>query len=195
MTGIEAFPLTWPSGRRRINFPSKSRFAEITFGRARDALFHELEMLGAQNKILSTNIPLRLDGIPYSGRTPPADKGVAVYFQFKKKPMVFACDEWDKIEHNVWAIAKTIEALRGIQRWGSGDMLERAFTGFASLPNPETKKHWREVLGFMNGAVANKNLVKEKRDSLALSHHPDRGGNSARMSEINAAFEQAMEEL
>ena len=44
------------------------------------------------------------------------------------------------------AIAKTIEALRGINRWGTGDMMEAAFKGFSALPAPDTNKPWREVL-------------------------------------------------
>lgn len=160
---------------------------------------HELKLLRAAKIILSTNIPLRGDGLPYATFSTPKDKGVAIYFVFKQKQMVFACDEWDRIEHNVWAIAKTIEALRGIERWGSGDMLERAFTGFAQLPAPSMKKHWREVLGFMGSTTKlediNLTILKARRDELAMKAHPDHGGDSKRMAEINVAFDEAVREL
>lgn len=195
MSPEDAYPLCWPAGRRRITWPNRSRFGDVSFAKARDTLVHEIELLGGSKVILSTNIPLKLDGMPYANRNQPQDKGVSVYFTFNKKPMVFACDEWDKIEHNVWAIAKTIEALRGIKRWGSGDMLERAFTGFTALPAPATKKHWREVLGFMGGVKVEQTTLKDKRDSLAFVHHPDRGGTSEAMAEINRAFEEAVEDL
>jgi hypothetical protein len=196
VTSKDAFPLLWPPGRPRTKYPKGARFAEIGFGRARDTLMAELNRLRATSPILSTNIPLKLDGMPYANRSQPQDKGVAVYFQYKKRPMVFACDEWDKIEHNVWAIAKTIEALRGIERWGSGDMLERAFTGFMSLPQPEQKKHWREILGFM-GKPEGLRLVDVimRRDELAMKHHPDRGGDGKIMAEINRAVDEALLEL
>lgn len=180
-----------------MTWPDRSRFGDVSFARARDALMHEIELLGGIKVILSTNIPLKLDGMPYANRNQPPDKGVAVYFTFGKRPMVFACDEWDKIEHNVWAIAKTIEALRGIRRWGSGDMLERAFTGFTALPAPAQKKHWREVLE-MSGSAGNpgKFTLKNRRDELAKLHHPDRpGGSTFRMMEINRAYDEALEEL
>lgn len=193
----EAYPLCWPEGRPRKVYPRSSRFTDISFARARDTLFWEIERLPGSSIILSTNIPLRLDGIPYANCAQPKDKGIAVYFQYRKKPMVFACDEWDKIEHNIWATTKTIEALRGIERWGSGDMLERAFTGFTKLPSPATKKHWREIFGFMGiQDKISQEMVKARRDGLALIHHPDRiGGSTFRMAEINRAFDEAMEEL
>jgi hypothetical protein len=53
------------------------------------------------------------------------------------------------INRNIYAIAKTIEALRGIERWGSGSMVEQAFTGFVTLPAP--KSPW-EVIGVPRGA-------------------------------------------
>jgi hypothetical protein len=31
--------------------------------------------------------------------------------------MCFACDRWDSVGDNVYAITKTIKALRGIERW------------------------------------------------------------------------------
>lgn len=193
----EAFPLCWPAGKPRKKSPRRSQFHDVSFARARDTMVGEVEKLGGKKLIVSTNIPLKLDGMPYGNRNPPADKGVAVYFFLNDRPMVFAFDEFDRIEHNVWAIAKTIEALRGIKRWGSGEMMERAFTGFTALPSPETKKHWREVLGFMNqpSAGAIKILLKSRRDELAKSHHPDLGGSTERMAEINLAFKEAEKEL
>ena len=78
-------------------------------------------------------IRLRLDGLPYSNQTPPADKGVAVYFTHKKQAMCFACDRWDRVQDNIYAIAMTIQALRGIERWGSGSMVEQAFLSVSTL--------------------------------------------------------------
>lgn len=48
--------------------------------------------------------------------------------------MCFACEKWQDVYGNIYAIGKTIEALRGIERWGTGDMVEQAFTGFVALP-------------------------------------------------------------
>ena len=89
--------------------------------------------MGGSGVILSTNIPLRNDGLPYANSREPNDPGVAVYFQHKKREMCFACDAFKTVRENAYSIGKTIEALRGIERWGASDMMERAFRGFAAL--------------------------------------------------------------
>ena len=40
-----------------------------------------------------------------------------------------ACDKWDSIRDNLHAVAKTIEALRGIDRWGTGEMVDAGTLG------------------------------------------------------------------
>src|SRR3546814_19053229 len=68
--------------------------------------------------------------------------------------MTFACDRWDTVRDNVRAIGKTIEAIRGIERWGASDMMERAFSAFEALPAPGggvTLSCW-SVLGIEPGS-------------------------------------------
>src|ERR1035441_10176563 len=125
----EAFPLQWPTGRPRTQYPARSRF-DTSQERAQRTIVEEVRRMGGSQLVISTNIELRRDGMPYANRREPSDKGVAVYFDYKKRPMCFACDRWDRIGDILYAIAKTIEALRGIERWGSGSMVEQAFTGF-----------------------------------------------------------------
>ena len=202
---IEAYPLQWPAGRPRTDNPQGSRFGRkswsagtyghnsLTTGRARDAIVSELGSLGAKDVIISTNMPIRNDGMFYASAKEPNDSGVAVYFKLRGRPMVFACDQWLTVKENAWAIAKTIEALRGIERWGSGDMLERAFTGFAALPAGVTIKTWREVFGV--GADAEFVAVRRRYLDLVAEFHPDVGGDTSTMAEINQAYEQAEAEL
>ena len=130
---IEAYPLYWPEGRKRLTQWERSAAKfEATFARARDNIVREVQLLvGKYSKldvIISTNIPLRRDGLPLANYRTVDDTGVAVYFTYKKRQMCFACDRWLKIEDNMQAICKTIEALRGVARWGTGDMMEAAFT-------------------------------------------------------------------
>jgi hypothetical protein len=98
--------------------------------------------------------PLRRDGLPLANHRTPSDLGVAVYFTYRGRQMCLACDQWDKIQDNIHAIRKTIEAFRGIPRWGTGDMMERAFTGFEELPAPgqQAKRPWWQVLGVNQNA-------------------------------------------
>lgn len=198
---IDAYPLQWPIGWKRISNYSRrtSKFGDKSFAVARDYLMAELGRFGATGIILSTNIPLRKDGLPYSGFRQPDDTGVAVYFKKRHrgyvgeaKPMVFACDQWRKIEENIYAIYKTIEALRGIERWGSSDLMERSFTGFAALPPPPKaapKRPWWDVLEVRRDSP--REVIRANYLRLSRDHHPDVGGDPERMSEINNAYDEA----
>src|SRR4029453_279697 len=94
------------------------------------------------------------------------------------------------IQDNIHAIRKTIEALRGIARWGTGDMMERAFTDFEALPAPgqHAKRPWWQVLGVNQHATAAEIKTPCRRQAMAC--HPDHGGNEALMAEVNAAYSE-----
>lgn len=182
----EAYPLTWPAGRPRAKYSESARF-KTALGAAIDNVRREVELLGGQQLVISSNLPLKRDGFPMARGGYIADKGVAVYFNLKKKPMCFACDRWDKAEDNMQAIALTIGALRGLERWGSGQMVEQAFTGFVALPAPE--QPW-QTLG-LSTSRPTREQIDEAHRRLAAQHHPDRpGGDTNEMARINAARDE-----
>jgi hypothetical protein len=182
-----AYPLAWPMGWARTANPQRSRF-NVTPDQARQELECEIERMGARYPLVSTNIPLRRDGKPYAGAKPDGnDAGVAVYFERNGKQMVFACDRWDRVQDNMRAIQKTIDAMRGIERWGASDMMERAFSAFQALPPP--KSPW-ETLGVVPGAGMD--AVEAAYRAKAKQVHPDRGGSNAAMAELTAARDAAL---
>lgn len=185
--GVQAYPLQWPAGRPRTPAYRRTRARfDTTFAVARDELYRELRRLGAKAVVLSTNVELRQDGIPYANRRQPDDVGVAAYFTYKGRQTCFACDRWDKIEDNIRGVCKTIEAIRGIARWGSGDMIDAAFSGFAALPaSSMTQRRWHEVLGVPPNADAPTVSAAYRR--LSLERHPDRAGSNEAQAELNAA--------
>ncbi|SDR18401.1 hypothetical protein SAMN05443245_5179 [Paraburkholderia fungorum] len=190
-----SYPLQWPAGRPRTAAHRRARANFTTsFAVARDNLLAEVKRLGGRNLVISTNVPLRQDGLPYASYRKIDDEGVAVYFTLDGEQMSFACDRWDRVEHNMHAIVKTIDALRGIARWGTGDMMKAAFTGFTALPSPTTVRTWREVLGVAADA-RDMSLVRAAYRVLASRHHPDKGGSHETMTELNAALAQAEKEL
>src|SRR5438045_3368924 len=87
----EAFPLFWPDGRPRAARRERSAFKVAGFGRVRDELLNELKLLRASRVIISTNVPLRRDGLPLAGQPQPKDPGVAVYFTRGGRKLCFAC--------------------------------------------------------------------------------------------------------
>lgn len=182
----DAFPLSWPAGWPRTKNPHRSRF-ETTFASVRDSLFREIKLLGGSHVVLSTNVALRRDGAPLANQRQPADKGVAVYFLRRGRQMVFACDRWDKIEDNLRAIEKTIDAVRGMERWGASEMMERAFAAFEALPAP--RSCW-DVLGVRPGARTDE--INGAYRVMARRAHPDAGGSEAAMAELNRARDDAI---
>lgn len=188
----ERFPLTWPTGQPRAVNRYDAQF-QVDFARARNDLLREVNLLGTRNVILSSNCPVRLDGIPYASPAEPRDPGVAVYFDRRVKsewkPFVIACDHYRKVRWNLRAVGVTIEALRSIQRHGASSMLEQAFTGFAALPPKLAEQNWWEVFGISEHASPAE--IRETYLLLVKENHPDRGGDPARMVAINRAFQLA----
>lgn len=189
----EAFPLHWPEGWPRTKAPARSKF-DLSFTEARDGLLAEVQRMGGRYIVISTDIETRQDGLPYANQRAPRDTGVAVYFERKGKQMVFACDRWNSVKDNMRAIAKTIDAMRGIERWGASDMLERAFSAFVALPSPARARTWREVLGFPPAAKPDREGIEQAFRSKAKAAHPDTGGSTEAMAELNAARAAALQE-
>lgn len=185
----EAYPLQWPTGWPRSRLASRSSFAHDTLFKARGELERELRLLGATSVILSTNIALRRDGLPYSGSAEPHDHGAAVYFRIKNEPRVLACDRWDLVADNIKAIARHVEAIRGQIRWGVGSV-EQAFSGYKALPPVANRARscW-DILGLAPGTP--KTVIAARRRELMRSAHPDLGGSADHAAEINRAADEA----
>jgi hypothetical protein len=159
---------------------------------ARDAIMHEVRLLGGTKLIVSSNLELRLDGLPRSGQRQPGDKGVAIYFTYKTKPVAFACDKWSAVEDNLWAISLALSAIRQIERTGASEMLDRAFAGFDALPEPgqTAGESWWSVLNVSSSASLDD--IKSSYRALAKQHHPDAGGDPTEFDRVTKAYNLAM---
>ncbi len=194
-----AYPLTWPIFRPRTKVYARqdSSFRhggqKLTLARAVRRMTHELDLLGARRLVVSTNVELRLDGLPMSGRREPEDTGVAIYFSLKGVPHCMPCDKWIRVEDNIAAVAKHVEAIRGMTRWGVGDVMA-AFAGYKALP-PATalEASWWDVLKIESTATLEE--VEAAWKAMAAQHHPDSGGTHDRMAEINSARDRARRDL
>jgi hypothetical protein len=164
-----------------------------------------LRLLGARSIVLSTNVPLRNDGMPYAdaARRRMDDPGVVVYFELKGKPMSMARDAYHDIAQNLRSLALAIEYMRGLERHGGSIMLERAFAGFAQLPPPEGQAEpqtvdWRQELGPFPPDLDDTDillLAEGRYRNRAKSAHADTGGDDAAMIRLNLAIAQATREL
>jgi hypothetical protein len=190
----EAFPLYWPEGYKRTRSRIQSRF-KVTMDHAQRYLHLEIKRLGGLDLIISTNIPVRQDGMLYSDwmKRKIDDPGVAIYFKYKGKDISMCCDQYEKIWENVYALGKGIEALRGMERWGVSDFLERAFTGFTALPEAKSTQIWWVVLEVPESA----NAVQIEQAFRSKAHlcHPDKGGTTDDFNRISEARKQGLASL
>lgn len=190
------YPLAWPVGAKRTP-ASQRRSARFggrvhaqTLGSQLRLLGEEMRMIGAREWLLSSNLRMRQDGLPYSQQARVEDPGIAVYFKLKGRDHSLACDRWATPEHNLRAIVLHIQALRAQERWGVGT-LEQAFAGYAALPpaaQERPARAWHEVLGVP--ATAAREGVKQAWRQLVKQHHPDAGGSVEAFKEVQAAWEE-----
>jgi len=187
----EAYPLSWPLGlnraERRVNSPFK-----ITMNKAHSMLVSEIRRLMGTNIVISSNVPLKADGSMRMDRE-PVDPGIAVYFTRGDKQQVFACDKYDSLRENMIALARTLEALRSIERWGSSELMERAFSGFKELPQTagQGEDCWA-VLGLRPMDEA-RLVTLSHRDMIRKLHAEGKG--SAEFARVNVARDDAMAAL
>ena len=212
----ESFPLVWPPGRPRSRFHERALIGrDMSIGDALGAVRDELRRMKVGASVISSNLPTGMDGQPRADSAPRGDDhGVAVYWtttavragERVTVPHVMTCDRWQHVRNNLRAIALTLAALRGVDRWGAAT-LEQAFTGFAALPagdgvDAPPARTWREVLevpatGWTETAPASVVLryARDQARAMLKLAHPDAGGSDAAAAEINVALAAAEAEL
>lgn len=143
-------PLTDRAWLRAASARKRSQFT-ATWSDTLDLLEKEVyalqsaNMIGRADPVLMmdvTEADLRLDGgVRASAR--PASPAVAVAFDSIRGPLIFRCDRYGQKsygakmdapwQHNVRAIALTLEALRAVDRYGATESGEQ-YTGYKALP-------------------------------------------------------------
>lgn len=202
----QAYPLAWPASRKRTpQIEQKiARFGKkqdtngwkqtkpLTLNEAINRVLEELNRLVAENVVISTNLELRNDGFPRSGQRKPLDCGVCIYSTLDGKALTLPCDTFNTIEGNIAAIAAHIQATRTIERNGVATTFEM-FAGFMALPAPtagQRKKPWYEILQV--GETATRGQIQRAYRALSKKAHPDNGGSSEAMHELNEARRESL---
>lgn len=196
----DAYPLHWPDGWPRT--PPHKRVHNWRYKtsdrQCRSDLIDELDRLDARDFVLSTDIPVRKDGMPYANHRMPDDPGVAVYWTDNEgRPWSIACDAWDRVWHNMRALYYAISGIRAIERSGASQLLERAYRGFNALPADAGmgKGWWRQVFGIAEGTSVTRHQIETLYRALVRKRHPDYGGTHDEMVLLNRARDAAMAEL
>lgn len=98
------------------------------------------------------------------------------------------------VRENVRGIGYAVAALRMLERCGSGEVLDRAYAGFALLPESAgAGDHWT-TLGLRREGASGEDVRRRYRE-LAKTHHPDAGGNAATFAAITEAYTRALAEV
>lgn len=206
MSDITRYPLHWPNNvpRRAPHQRGHPHFGDTTIHAATQLVLQEINRLNKRHwnhsdssVIISTNQKLRLDGLPVSNGAMVADGAVAVYFKlyFQRtgkwfnRPCVLTCDKWLKIQDNLKAIAKDIEAQRARERWGCTSV-EQAFQGYLCIPEKTGGKAWWDILEVPTNAT--RDMIAEAYRAKAKDAHPDSGGSFTDFTKLKDAFDQAM---
>lgn len=199
MAELQKYPLLWPMGQPRTLDRIDARFGKrsdgggipgssfrtiksLTIAESLARLKLEVERMGVSffdDCIISSNLILNRSGYPRSGQSEPKDPGVAVYWTSKSGPRVMAIDIYARVADNIAAVARTLEYMRGIERHGGSHIQERAFTGFAALPPPESC--WK-ILGLehsYDSKHTRAEIMGTFRAAARLGH--GKGGDMARL--------------
>ena len=202
---IPAFPLQWPPGWKRTAAAQRKRAAfgkkgsgygrsQLSVAEAVKRVRAELQRMGVRefDLVVSTNVPLRLDGWPRSDRE-PGDPGVAVYWRESSKDghpqRCMAVDIYDRVADNLAAVAATLDALRAVKRHGGAEILDRTFTGFTAIEAPKDTDHWSDVLDCDRNASTSEVRAAFLRARSAA--HPDKqqGGSTALFNRVMRAYQ------
>lgn len=183
-----SYPLAWPSqfprGARRITGQFKTSLAG-----ALKNVEHSLRLFAGDSGkkveafVITSNVSL--------GEQKPSDPGVAVWFVWDGLQLCIPVDIYQKPEANLQAIHHVLEARRTELRHGGINLVRATFTGFLSLPAPQTKPPL-EILGLPQSATAQQ--IKDRYRELSKEHHPDAGGSADVFAEISGAFRQLKRE-
>jgi len=189
--------MRWPHGQPRTDKPIRSKFGDHLLRETLGELMDEVKKIGGTEIVVSSELPIGKSGWPIQGWNKADDHGVAVYWKGKdSKPYCLAIDRYDHPMDNLWAIVKSLEAIRALARWGGDQLINQALSSFAELPPPTAVPWWVKVLELEHlwPDITDKSVAFAFRHS-AKRLHPDAGGSNEDMAQLNAAFDAAKEEL
>lgn len=196
-------PLTdWPGQPTAFYARRRSQFRS-TYTQTLDLLESELNAIDAREVVIQIALggrDIRNDGWPRANAR-PSQPGVVLSFVREKQALQFACDTFDAWEDNLRAIAKTLEALRAVDRYGATKSGEQ-YRGWQQLPPGDgyqapplhamTREEAAALLAKHSGFAPQSILTDAEVRSMAHKRavgklHPDRGGDAEEMMRVTRA--------
>lgn len=184
----------WP--RKPTQFPQKSPFKR-TYDAALKHLDTELTRAGARNILIQLYLPagqIRQDGWPFANAR-PLQPGVILTFEKNNITVSMPCDNYDDWTQNLYAISRSLEALRAVDRYGVTTGVEQ-YAGFKLLAPPAVERNEDWAYALIAGASgepesklrADRELLASAVRRAATKAHPDspNGSHETFVDIINA---------
>lgn len=191
---VSAYPLQWPEHIERSKSREVGRFKTTLTGALKNVedsirKFATDSNRKVENLVISSNFSL--------GDRKPSDPGVAVWFVWEGMQVCIPVDRYASVESNLQAIHHVIEARRTELRHGTLALVRATFKGFQALPAPggHHKRSWREILGIDANATVTEKEIDFFYRQAAKKAHPDSGGSTEVMAELNVARAEALKEV
>lgn len=177
----------WP-GTPTWSYQQKSAPFRAPYARTLDLLETELGHLRAKEILIQAYLKredIRNDGWPRSSAR-PSKPGIILTFEVLKGKnritMSFPCDRFNDWEDNLRAIAKSLEALRMVDRYGVTRNNEQ-YRGFAALPEADPNTQRNAAITFMSRLTgwSETQIVNDPQGAYRLAAratHPDHGGSA-----------------
>jgi hypothetical protein len=188
----------WPVKRENFKMRRDATFRS-TYPQTLDLLESELAKLRAKDIVIQveglTLEYIRNDGWPKSGnwKNGYGGPGVIVSFESSKGTISMPCDKFRDWQDNLRAIAKSLEALRMVDRYGvtRGNEQYRGWTqignGNGKMDREQAERYLAALLETDLSAIRG-NPAKESIRLARSKYHPDRGRDDADKKERHDIF-------
>lgn len=196
------------SDRSWMRPPSKRLISKFTatWSDTQEFLETELRQLRGKNLVIEIDVPetmIRNDGGLYA-RAKATSPAVVLAFESKHGPLLYRSDQYfrggwgsrmDDWQHNVRAVALTLEALRAVDRYGASRSGEQ-YRGYKALENwamhsmtvDEAVEFMSRISGVSADDIRHGGVAQAFR-LAARKVHPDQGGNGSDMARLTEAHE------
>ena len=160
----------------------------------------ETSMLSARRIVIEVDVPergIRMDGTLRADAR-AASPAVRVSFESKFGPLIYATDRFrsrnrlDDWQHNVYAIALSLEALRRVDRYGISSRGEQ-YAGWKAIGTAPAPLNFEQALHVI-AAVLNADPEEVRADmrpavrrARALTHPDANGGDRNRWDQVDEA--------
>lgn len=184
---VAPLPAVWP-GKATPSWSRRRAPFKATGAKVWALLEREIKMLRGKNVVVMVDVDdrqIRLDGQLYSNAR-PRTPAVIVAFDVPDGRLQFPCDTFLFWESNVDAIARALEALRMVDRYGVQQ--GKQYTGFKALPASTTpvmtteqaakRISFHASIGDMMSIIRDRSVARDAVRKAKAVVHPDAGGSN-----------------